>query len=297
MRVFVTGGSGYIGRIIIERLIDNGHEVIALNHSGSKRSFQFALFSDKIRLVDGDIQNSGTLKVLMKNAEAVIHLVGIIRENKRQLITMDRIHVEGTKNVLAAAQACGVRRFLHMSALGARPNAGTAYHRTKWEAELYVRSANIPFTIFRPSVIFGAGGPGPNFLSELLPIIRNSPFIPIFGDGEYLLQPVSIETVAQAFVQALTSKAAEDQIYELGGVEVLSFKDIMKQLAFAYQRPFRPIYIPRKWAAMAVRLFQHVPGFPMTYDQLTMLLEGNTCNDPDFVYHALNLEPKPFRID
>ena len=112
----------------------------------------------------------------------------------------------------------GVRRFLHMSALGARPSAVSNYHRSKWAAEEAVaKKSGLDATIFRPSVVFGRGRHGPNFVDQLADLVRSAPLIPILGDGHFLLQPVSVRTVAAAFAKALQTSTTVGMAYELGG--------------------------------------------------------------------------------
>ncbi|MCL6632802.1 MAG: NAD-dependent epimerase/dehydratase family protein, partial [Alicyclobacillus herbarius] len=211
MKVFVTGGTGYVGRPVIRALQAAGHEVLALQRPGSRRP----LDDTHIPVFSADVLDTPRLVEGMQGCDAVVHLVGIIRERHRQGVTMRRMHVEATRAVLTAAQAVNVHAIVHMSALCARPNALSAYHRSKWEAEELVRSSEIPYTIFRPSVIFGAGGPGPNFVQQLAQLVERSPLVPIIGDGRFLLQPVSVETVADAFVRAV--QAPKQRTYELGG--------------------------------------------------------------------------------
>ncbi|MCK9906407.1 NAD(P)H-binding protein, partial [Frankia sp. Cpl3] len=123
------------------------------------------------------------------------------------------IHVTGTKNLLEAAQRAGIRRFVQMSALGARPGATSPYHQTKYEAEQLVVHSGIPYVIFRPSVIFG---PGDEFVNMLADLVR-MPVTPVLGNGSYLLQPVSRRTVADVLTSSLTNEHAANQIFEVGG--------------------------------------------------------------------------------
>src|SRR5205809_1141779 len=154
-RVFVTGATGFVGRAVIQALRGEGYVVRCLVRRGSEPSLRGV---GAIERVEGDVLAPQLLDEGMAGCGAVVHLVGIIREHIATNTTLYRVHVQGTVNVVAAAAAAGVRRYVHMSALGAREDARSRYHRTKWAAEAVVRACGLPWTIFRPSVISGRGG-------------------------------------------------------------------------------------------------------------------------------------------
>ena len=155
-----------------------------------------------------------TLERGMAGCDTVIHLVGIIREQPATHATFERVHVQGTVNVLESAAATGVRRYLHMSALGTRAEARSRYHRTKWAAEEAVRSSPIPWTIFRPSIIYGRGD---EFVNMLAAMIRRYPVTPVIGDGLQRLQPIPVEHVAEGFARAVALDGTAKHVYPVGG--------------------------------------------------------------------------------
>jgi NADH dehydrogenase len=179
-----------------------------------------------------------------------------------------------------------------MSALGARPKARSRYHRSKWEAEEIVRGSSLDSTIFRPSVIFGAGN---SFLPQVRALLRRGRVIPIIGDGMSLLQPVWVEDVVSCFVGALDNADTVGQAYELGGAETLSFEQLLDLLAEAdgIEKPkvHLPVWIMRPVVAAMSGL---LPNFPITSDQLTMLLEDNTC-DITAMRETFGIEPASVR--
>jgi uncharacterized protein YbjT (DUF2867 family) len=290
VRVFVTGGTGYVGVPVVNALVRAGHEVVVLQRPGSTRPLRRA----GVEIVTGEVTDEAALAVGMWGCDAVVHLVGIIRELPRRGVTMQRMHVDATRAVLAAARQAGISRVVHMSALGARPDAVSAYHRTKWAAEEAVRASGLRHTIFRPSVIFGRGGPGPEFVGQLADLVRSAPVVPVIGDGSFPLQPVAVETVAGAIAQAVVSP--RDAAYELGGPEVLTYLDILRRIAVALGRPLRTVRVPVGVMRALVPILQRFPSFPLTQDQLTMLLEGNVCMDPDAAYRDFDLAPVPFTV-
>lgn len=292
MQVFITGGTGYVGQAVVAAAIKAGHRPIVLQRPGTDRPLHFP----GAKTVPGDIVNAQSFEKDLREADAVIHLVGIIREVPRHDITMERLHVEATHSILEAAKRSKVPRFVHMSALGSRPDAVSSYHRTKWAAEELVRESGLTYTIFRPSVIFGKGGPGPEFVGQLTDLARKAPLLPIIGDGHSPLQPVSIQTVAKAIIASLTSPLALNKTYEAGGPDVIAYEEIMRHICRSFNKPFRPVHIPLALMGALLPILQHLPGFPLTLDQFIMLKEGNVCHDAESLYRDLGLEKIPFSV-
>ena len=292
MRVFVTGGTGYVGRVVVESCLQAGHEVTLLARFDSERPAP----SEGVRVVTGDLFDESFLTKQMTGCDAVIHLVGIIREQPRRGVTMDHVHFDGTMSVVQAASQAQVQHYVHMSALGTRANAVSKYHRSKWRAEEAVRRSGLSYTVFRPSIVFGRGGPGPNFISQLTDLVRSSPVTPVIGDGNTLLQPVHVQTVAEAFCRALTVQEARGKTYELGGPDIISYIDILRQIARSLHRRLRPVHVPMMLMKPLTALLQRIPAYPITQDQLVMLDEGNVCADLHTVYEDLHLSYKPFSV-
>lgn len=292
MRVFLTGATGFVGKGILERLVAEGHEAVCLVRPGSEEKWRRQHgAASRIEAATGDLFDPDSLYQAMEGCEAVIHLVGIIREQKKKGITFPRIHVEGTKNVLEVAKSRGVGRFVHMSALGARQNATSAYHQSKYEAEQLVRQCGIPAVIFRPSVIFG---PGDEFVNMLADLVR-MPITPVIGDGSYLLQPVARDTVADVFVKALTLDAAVGIIFETGGPEPISYGGILDAIGEALgKRKVRKAHIPLGLMRPVIHAMEGFAFFPITRTQLIMLLEGNACSDTETLYQTFGSKKIPF---
>lgn len=293
MKVFLTGATGFVGKGVLQRLLADGHDAVCLTRPGTKDKLRSERTGPgRVYLAEGDILDVESLKSAMAGCEAVIHLVGIIREQPGKGITFSKIHVEGTKNVLEAAKQGGVRRFIHMSALGSRPNATSAYHRTKYEAEQLVRASGIPYVIFQPSAIFG---PGDEFVNMLADLVR-MPATPVIGDGSYPLQPVARKTVADVFVQALSLPDATNQTFETGGPDRLTYAEILDAIGEAIgKKRVRKIHIPLALMKPVVNMLGGFSFFPITNTQLTMLLEGNACRDGQRLYDTFPTEKIPFR--
>ncbi len=287
MKIFVTGASGFVGREIVKQLLLSGHRVRALARRKSD------LEGDaEVETVVGDTTRPETLFPLLEDCAAVIHLVGIIREFPGRGITFARLHTESTRNILQAAAKQGVQRYLHMSANGARPNAPTDYHRTKWAAEELVRKSQLDWTVFRPSLIFG---PQDMFVNLLARLIKTLPLVPVMGDGRYRLQPVHVADVAAGFVAALDAAGSANKTYSCCGPEIFTYDALLEVIGEVLGRSHvRKIHQPLSIMKPVVKIMQNLPLFPMTSDQLQMLLEGNVCTDATWK-EEFNLELSPFR--
>jgi len=208
-------------------------------------------------------------------AEAVVHLVGIIHECGPN--TFQHVHVELTRAVLEAAKAAGVRRYLHMSALGTRPGARSRYHQTKWAAEELVRQSGLAWTIVRPSVIYG---PEDKSVNVLMKTLRRLPFAVVLGDGNGRIQPISVQNVARAAVSALANDAAIGKTYDLCGPSAFTWNELYDKLQLLLRlrrvRLHLPLGVARPMAAMMERV---LPQPPFTRDQLLMISEDNV-GDP-----------------
>ncbi len=264
--ILVTGGTGFFGSHLIPRLVDAGEQVRVLA--------RHPVPLPTVEMVAGDVRDLSAVVSAARGCRAVIHLVGIIRE--RRGIGFEALHVGGTRNVIRACQEAGVPRLLHMSALGARAGARSRYHRTKWRAEELVRASGLAHTIFRPSVMFGAGN---GFLRQVRDLVRRGPVVPVIGDGLALLQPVWARDVARCFLAALEKPETQGQAYELGGPEVFGFVEILDLVAReeGIEKPKIHLPVPLMRPVVGI-LSRLLPGFPITGDQLIMLLEDNVCD-------------------
>ena len=285
MKVFVTGGTGCVGREILSQLLQAGHAVRVLVREGSADKLPEP---EKVEVHIGDITDGASLVGALDGCDAVIHLVGIIREFPARGITFKNMHVTATENILEACDEQGVRRFLHMSSNGTRENGSTAYHRTKWQAEQMVRDSGLDWTIFRPSLIFGQGSEFVKMLSEL---IRRIPVVPVIGDGQYRMQPVSVVQVAESFARALGMPESIGAIYHQGGGESYTYDEILDLTARAMGREqATKVHQPLFMIKPMIKMLQGFEQFPITEDQLKMLIEGNIC-DPGEWAKAFELEP------
>jgi NADH dehydrogenase len=276
MKVLVTGGTGFVGTHLVNRLLRGGHEVAVLARDPRKTRNRY---NRPVETVRGNVLDAESLHAAAAGREALVHLVGIIHEQGGQ--TFDRMHRVATENAVAAAEGAGVRRYLHMSAMGASEDSPSEYGRTKAAGEKAVRASRLAWTIFRPSIIFG---PGDGFVSLLVPIVRKNPgFIPVIGPGTTRFQPVSIYDVARVFAEALEKPDTAGQSYEVGGTDVLTLDDVYREIAAAVGKPGKPlIHFPLWYGRLLARLFEALArrgileAPPLTRDQLKSLSRDNT---------------------
>src|SRR6476661_312946 len=201
-RILITGGTGFVGSEIRKALADRELRLLVRDPSSVRDA-------GAAELVRGD-----ALEPAMAGVDAVIHLVAIIEESGDK--TFDLVIRQGSENVVTEARNAGVRRLVHMSALGAQPNPAYPYLNAKWGAEQAVRQSGLDWTIIRPSVIFG---PRDGFVNVLAGLIRRAPIIPVVGSGESKFQPVAVGEVAAVYRAVLDDPTAIGQTYELDGGE------------------------------------------------------------------------------
>lgn len=295
MKVLLTGGTGFVGHAVLSGLREAGHAPrLLVRHPLAPRAKEMAARYGA-ELAPGDVLEPDTLRPALRDVDGVLHLVGIISEIGRN--TFDNAHTVATQNVVRAATDAGVERYVHMSALGTRPNARSRYHQTKWAGEEFVRASPLAWTIFRPSLIYG---PEDHFVQLFARLAAWSPVLPVMGAGRALLQPVEVETVAAAFVRSLVEPRAIRQTYDLCGSDRLTFPEILEAIGAVTGRRRLlmrlPLPLARLQAALLEFIFPRVLGraAPLNRDQLLMLEEDNVGN-PQPANNMFNLPVRSFR--
>lgn len=279
MKVAFTGATGFVGRHMVRRFVNAGHDVVVLARPGSSTKL---LPEQAVQIVEGELLRPETLPGVFEGCEVVVHLVGIIRETPD--VTFSQAHVEAVRNVIECARKAGARRIIHMSAIGARADAASRYHQTKWDGEESVRGSGIEWVVLRPSIIFGKGD---GFTAMLVDLIRKAPVIPVIGPGSNLLQPIAVEDVSSAFLASAENEEHAGHTYQLGGPDRLQYKQIVRMIArqMGSRKPqvHLPLALMRPLAAILSRL---ISKFPLTPDVITMLEEDNLAdpNDAEAVF-------------
>jgi uncharacterized protein YbjT (DUF2867 family) len=277
MTVLVTGATGFIGPRVVHALRARDLPVRALVRDPGRAT---RLTTWGTELTVGDVTDAPSLHTACQGVDCVVHLVAIIRGRPRDF---ERIMAEGTRNLVAAAQEAGVRRFVLASALGLdeRTKDAVPYYAAKWEMEQAVRESASEHVIFRPSFVFGRDG---GVLPTFVRLARFAPVTPIVGPGTLRLQPIWIEDLAEYYARAVSEPAATNRTFELGGPDVVSWNEFWERLkgVLGVRRP--SVHVPFGAMRLQAVLTERLPRAPVTRDQLTMLALGdNVVGDPSAV--------------
>jgi NADH dehydrogenase len=229
-------------------------------------------FNRPVSAVVGDLSDVAALEKAFAGCDAVVHLVGII--NEKEGLSFDAVHRQGTENVVAAMKKAGVRRLVHMSAMGSSPDSPSEYGRSKAAGEEAVRRSGLDATVFRPSIVFG---PGDGFATLLARVVRMSPLvIPVIGPGTVRFMPVSVREVAAMFAAAVEKPETIGKSFEVGGPEILTMNAIYREIAAALGKPKKPIvHLPLWYGRIAAAAMAVLPDPPLTRDQLRSLSRDN----------------------
>jgi len=297
MRVALFGGTGFVGSYLVDELLDRGHLPVLLTRPGSEEKVHRR---ESCATVPGDIDDPEAVRNTVAGADAVIYNIGILKEYPQRGVTFEALHFDGARRAVDAAVEAGVNRFLLMSANGVKPD-GTGYQRTKYMAEQYLQASDLDWTIFRPSVLFGNPRGRMEFATQLYRDIVASPlpaplFYPgllPFGAGSMQMSPIHVRDVARAFVRSLESEESIGRIHPLGGPQQLSWKEILQTIAQATGKRLIGVPTPVWGVKTLAGMLQGLDVMPVTRDQLTMLMEGNSC-DSSGLFRGMGIQPTPF---
>jgi len=287
----VFGGSGFIGRYVVQRLARAGYVVRV-----AVRDTEGALFLKPLGKVGqivplyAPITDEAAVHRALAGADTAVNLVGILAEWRRGDFT--RIHADGAGLVARQATACGVERLVHVSAIGADPASPSRYAASKAAGEAAVRARFPAAVILRPSVVFG---PEDAFLNRFGQMAQLLPVMPVISGGTRF-QPVYVGDVAGAAMAALDRGEASGGLYELGGPDVLSFRAVIEYILEVTHRRRRLVALPMGLARLQARVLEHVPGKPLTRDQLLMLARDNVTTPGVPGLAALGITPTPLGL-
>jgi NADH dehydrogenase len=275
--VLVTGATGFVGPHVVHGLRARDKAVRALVRNPARAS---RLAAWGVELSTGDVTDPSSLDAACDGVDTVVHLVAIIRGSPADF---DRVMAQGTRNVVAAAQRAGVRRFVLASALGLdeRSKNAVPYFGAKWEMEKAVRESRLEHVIFRPSFVFGRDG---GVLPTFVRLARYAPVTPIVGPGTQRLQPIWIEDLAEYYAVAATEREAPNRTFELGGPDAVSWNEFWERLkrVLGVRRP--TVHIPFAAMRLQATVTERLPGAPVTRDQVKMLeLGDNVVTDTSAV--------------
>ena len=296
MKVAIFGGTGFVGNNIITELLNNEYQVNVLVRSGSEYKLEQI---NNCNVINGDIGDKDAVEDVIKISDVVIYNIGIIREFKSKDITYEELHYDGAKLTIDLSKKYNINRYIMMSANGVKPN-GTGYQVTKYKADVYLKNNIRDWTIIRPSLIFGNSNGKKEFCSELkkdmlsLPIPAPAFFsgLNIFSAGEFKMSPIHVRDVSKIFIDCINNNHAFKKVYDLGG-ENYTWKEIISIISKAYNKDKMIIPAPALFVYLVAFLFDRFDWFPISRDQITMLLEDNTC-ESDIIFKRYNIKPIKF---
>jgi NADH dehydrogenase len=290
--VTVFGGSGFLGRHAIRALAKAGYRIRAAVRRPSTANFLPPMgHVGQIQLMRCNVREAGQLAEALEGAHAAVNLTGILFPRGEQ--TFEAIHVEAAQAIARSAAEAGVAALVHVSAIGADPDAGSQYASTKGEGEARVREAFPAASILRPSVVFG---PEDRFFNKFAEMARLLPALPLIGGGETKFQPVFVGDVAAAIARCLEDPAAQGGVFELGGPAVHSFKQLMQFILRETGRKRLLLPVPFFLAA-AEALVLEIPSMilpiepVLTMDQVRMLKSDNVVSPGARGFRELGIEP------
>ena len=296
MKIALFGGTGFVGGYLVNALLAAGHEPSVLIRPGSENKLANR---DKCCVTAGDISSDNAIETTLDGCDAFIYNIGILKAFPKKGVTFEKLHFDGVRRVANMAQELNVRRALLMSANGVK-SPGTPYQDTKFRAEEFVKQSGLEWTIFRPSVIFGDSNGLQEITNQLYCELVKPPIPAIAfhtgwspkGNG-VVMSPVHIQDVADAFIGSLSDADTIGKTYVLGGPDVLTWEEMVQRVATAVGRRKWMLPMPVGLMRFGATLFDWLPFFPATRDQLTMLAEGNVADSAD-LETLINRAPTAF---
>jgi NADH dehydrogenase len=291
--VTVFGGTGFIGRHVVRRLAARGDRIRVISRNWRVRGCDLQPMGNVGQIVGGpvDLRSEPALTEVLAGSHAVINLIGILYETKRQ--KFEEIQGELPGRIGRAAAAAGVRRIVQISAIGADPTSKSAYARSKAQGEEAVRAAFAGAAIIRPSIVVG---PEDGFFNRFAAMARLLPALPLIGGGETRFQPVWVGDVASAIVEALERDDARGETFELGGPKVYSFEELLRYMLQVIGR--RRLLVPLSFglAELQARVLELLPVPPLTRDQVELLKVDNVVAPDARTLVDLGITPTPIEL-
>ena len=288
----VFGASGFLGRHVVRELTKRGWRVrAAVRRPHLAEHLQVFGVPGQVHLFQANLRYPASVEEALRGADAAVNLVGILAETGTQ--TFDAVQAGGAANVARAVREAGIERLVHVSAIGADENAASDYARTKGEAERAIRDAVPGAVILRPSIVFG---PQDDFFNRFGAMSRIAPALPLIGGGKTRFQPVYVDDVADAVCAALEEPAHAGKTFELGGPEVMSFKELMQLLLRIVDRRRALVPLPFGIAGLMGRggdLAAKLPFVqaPITGDQVELLKTDNVVAEGALTLRDLGVTP------
>ena len=286
MTVLVTGSTGFLGRRVVQKLIEHNYEVRCLVRTpGKERIFE----RGSVDVYYGDISDPDALSSACEGVDQVVHLVAVIREKGEA--SYDNVNRVGVENVVEAAKSAnGISQFIHISAVGAVNDPALPYLKSKWLGEQAVINSGLPHTIIRPSLIFGQGD---EFINSLAAVVRLFPAVPVIAGGRNRLQPIWVEDLAQCIALSLSRHDLHGHILELGGPDQLSYNQIVDIISRTMGRRRLKVHMPIWIMGINVALMQTFMSRPPINSEMLKMLRVRNVAELGMVEQTFGFRPRP----
>jgi uncharacterized protein YbjT (DUF2867 family) len=279
-RVTVFGGTGFVGRRIVRQLSSTAKVRVAARHPAPAEG-------DNPEQVLADAHDEGAVEAAVAGADGVVNAISLYIEHGGD--SFHAVHVEAAARIARAARRAGVKRFVHLSGIGADPASASPYIRNRGEGEAAVQAAFPGAVVVRPAVIFAADDA---FLTTILRLLRSLPAYPLFGDGRTRLQPVYVDDVAAAIAQILRQTSRPFPIYELAGPRIYSYEELLRTIARSAGLRPRLVRIPFAFWDAAAGLAEVLPHPPLTRNQVELMQIDTTATEGRPGLGQLGISPR-----
>ena len=286
MTVLVTGSTGFLGRRVVQKLIEHNYQVRCLVRTpGKERIFE----QGSVDVYYGDINDPDALASACQGVDQVIHLVAVIRESGNA--TYDTVNRLGAEQVVEAAKSAGgISQFVHVSAVGAVNDPDLPYLKSKWHGEQAVINSGLSYTIVRPSLIFGQGD---EFINSLAAVVRLFPAVPVIAGGRNRLQPIWVDDLARCIALSLSRHDLRGHTLELGGPEQLSYNQIVDIISRTMGRHRLKVHVPTWMMRINVALMQLLMSRPPINSEMLKMLRVRNVAELGMVEQTFGFRPQP----
>ncbi len=289
MTIAVIGATGFVGSHLVPHLAGAGHRVRAISRGGARR----ADWAENVEAMAANVETGAGLEAALRGADAAVHLVAIPRETKGR--SFEEVNVGGVERAVEAAAAGGVRRFVHLSAMGVIDDRRLEYLSSKWRGEQAVRESGLDWVVVRPSLLFG---PGDGFFNLIKTTLTwwSPGVVAIPGDGKATFQPLSVVDLAIAIEKSATERYRSGSVYELGGPEHMTYRQIVDAVMRATGKRRLKLNMPVPLIGALTAVTDRVlPIFPVSHDQIRSLGRPNST-DLDSFESAFGITPRPMDL-
>ena len=287
--ILITGATGYIGRHLVSRLVDQGPRCLVRNISRAAS----ILPADKVELVEGDTTQPASLEAAVQGVDTIVHAAFITADQKPSAgNSYEKTNVQGTSNLIKAAKNAGVKRIIEISGLGTKPDKPGSYMQGRYLAERMLKDSGLGWTIIQPSVLFGKNAP---FIKGLSDLISTAPVVPLIGGGKVLFQPIYVEDVVTVIIKTLEDPVrTTNKTYTIGGPAYYSFTQVIDELLHTMHKTRIKAPAPMPLVGVGAAVMEAVlPKPPLTRAAMTLFSFNNTT-DLNSVERDFGFKPMSF---